>query len=213
MLLFLSQHILEWSQGTEWAERLSWLRMFRYITVRTAGAAVTALALSWWLGPKVIRWLKRLSFGETWERVENGPAELAQKTKRGTPTAGGLLIVLALSFSTLLWAQMDNPLVELTLLSVIVLCGLGFYDDYAKIAKGNAKGETSLVKLAVQTALALFMATIVKVFLFDMSKFSTPYRIFSFMILGMLLVGTSFIYHKYKNKLLPQAPAKEGEKA
>ena len=157
MLLFLSQHILEWSQGTEWAERLSWLRMFRYITVRTAGAAVTALALSWWLGPKVIRWLKRLSFGETWERVENGPAELAQKTKRGTPTAGGLLIVLALSFSTLLWAQMDNPLVELTLLSVIVLCGLGFYDDYAKIAKGNAKGATSLVKLAVQTALALFI--------------------------------------------------------
>ena len=157
MLLFLSQQILEWSQGTEWAERLSWLRIFRYITVRTAGAAVTALALSWWLGPKVIRWLKRLSFGETWERVENAPAALAQKTKQGTPTAGGLLIVMALAFSTLLWAQMDNPLVELTLLSVIVLCGLGFYDDYAKIAKGNAKGASSLVKLAVQTALALFI--------------------------------------------------------
>ncbi|HAH31830.1 MAG TPA: hypothetical protein DCL44_05900 [Elusimicrobia bacterium] len=62
-----------------------------------------------------------------------------------------------------------------------------------------------------KTALALFMATIVKVFLFDMSKFSTPYRIFSFMILGMLLVGTSFIYHKYKNILLPQD--KEEEKA
>jgi phospho-N-acetylmuramoyl-pentapeptide-transferase len=157
VLLFLSQQILEWSQGTEWVERLSWLRIFRYITVRTAGAAVTALLLSLWLGPKLIRWLKRLSFGETWDRVDHGPAALAQKSKQGTPTAGGLLIVLALSCSTLLWAQMDNPLVDLTLLSVIVLCGLGFYDDYAKIAKGNAKGATSRVKLAVQTALALFI--------------------------------------------------------
>ncbi|MCX5791946.1 MAG: DUF2339 domain-containing protein [Elusimicrobia bacterium] len=64
-----------------------------------------------------------------------------------------------------------------------------------------------------KTALALFMVTVVKVFLFDMSKFSTPYRIFSFMILGLLLVGTSLIYHKYKNKLVPAEPAKEGEKA
>lgn len=64
-----------------------------------------------------------------------------------------------------------------------------------------------------KTALALFLLTIIKVFFFDMSRFSTPYRIFSFMVLGLMLVGTSFIYHKYKHKLEPAGPAKEGEKA
>ena len=64
-----------------------------------------------------------------------------------------------------------------------------------------------------KTALALFMATIVKVFFFDMTNISTPYRIISFIMLGLLLVGTSFLYHKYKLKLMPQEPAGEEEKA
>ena len=157
MLYFLSQQIPEWCQGTEWAEHLSWLRIFRYITVRTAGAAMTALALSWWLGPMVIRRLTALGFGERWVRAAGATAGAPLQSKQGTPTAGGLLIVLALSFSTLIWAQLGNPLVDLTLLSVVVLCGLGFYDDYAKITRGNAKGASSWIKLGVQTALALFI--------------------------------------------------------
>ena len=64
MLYYLSQYLLTWSAGTEWADRLSALRLFRYITFRSAGAALTALVLSWWLGPKVIAWLKRLNFGQ-----------------------------------------------------------------------------------------------------------------------------------------------------
>ena len=67
MLYFLSQKIIEWSDGTVWAERVSPLRLFRYITVRSAGAAVTALLLSLWLGPKVIRWLQRLKFGQEYK--------------------------------------------------------------------------------------------------------------------------------------------------
>ena len=157
MLYFLSQQIPEWCRGTDWAEHLSWLRIFRYITIRTAGAALTALVLSWWLGPLVIRRLTALGFGERWVRAAGGAGGAPLKTKHGTPTAGGLLIVLALSLSTLIWAQMGNPLVDLTLLSVVVLCGLGFYDDYAKIARGNAKGAPSWIKLVVQTTLALFI--------------------------------------------------------
>ena len=64
MLQYLSQQMLEWSTGTPWAERLSALRLFRYITFRSAGAAVTALFLSLFLGPRVIRWLKQFKFGQ-----------------------------------------------------------------------------------------------------------------------------------------------------
>lgn len=158
MLFYLSQHLLDWSAGTEWAERLSALRLFRYISVRSAGAAVTALVLSLWLGPAVIRWLKQLKFGQDYkDKAEMaGDMKMRLLSKKGTPTMGGILIVLALNLTTLLWAQW-NTLVELTLLSVVVLTGLGFYDDYAKIIEQSGGGAKSRVKLWVQTALALFI--------------------------------------------------------
>src|SRR6202451_1088213 len=135
MLYYLSQHILDWSHGTTWESRLSFLRLFRYITVRSAGAAITALILSWWLGPKIIQWLKQLKFGQDYADKAEEAGGLAARvlSKKGTPTMGGILIVAVLFFSTVLWAQLDNKLVLLTLLSVLVLAGLGFYDDYAKI--------------------------------------------------------------------------------
>src|SRR5215467_664111 len=106
MLYYLSQKLLEWSAGTVWAERLSALRLFRYITVRSAGAAITALLLSWWLGPKVIRWLKQLKFGQEYvDRAEEAGGLGARiLSKKGTPTMGGILIVAVLVFSTMLWA-------------------------------------------------------------------------------------------------------------
>src|SRR4029079_9518206 len=67
MFYYLSQQLLEWSAGTPWAERLSALRLFKYITFRSAGAAVTALLLSWYLGPRVIHWLKQLKFGQDYK--------------------------------------------------------------------------------------------------------------------------------------------------
>lgn len=157
MLFSLSQLIQNQAAGTEWAEHLSWLRLFGYITFRCAGALITALLLSWWFGPKIIRWLKHLSFGEQWSRTGDPEPGTSRPKKYGTPTAGGLLIVLAIVATTLLWAQLDNRLVVLTLLVVVVCCGLGFYDDYAKIAKGNAKGASSTVKLVVQVGLAAFI--------------------------------------------------------
>ena len=77
-------------------------------------------------------------------------------SKKGTPTMGGILIVVVLNLTTLLWAQW-NTLVQLTLLSVVVLTGLGFYDDYAKITQQSSGGARSCVKLWVQAALALFI--------------------------------------------------------
>ena len=158
MFYYLSQHLLQWSAGTAWENRLSALRLFRYITVRSAAAAVTALVLSWWLGPRVITWLKQLKFGQEYDdKAQQGGGIAARLlSKKGTPTMGGILIVLTLNLSTLLWADW-NTLVQLTLLSVVVLTGLGFYDDYAKIIEQSGGGARSQVKLWVQTALALFI--------------------------------------------------------
>ncbi len=157
MLDYLSQYILDWAHGTDWQPRLSFLRLFHYITVRSAGAAITSLLLSWWLGPKIIRWLKELKFGQEYVDLA-GEAGLATSrgNKRGTPTMGGLLIVLALVLSTMLWAQW-NAQVELTMLSVLVLAGLGFYDDYAKILKQTGGGTPPRVKLLTQFVLAAFV--------------------------------------------------------
>src|SRR6185369_9981423 len=159
MLQYLTQQVLDWAAGSPWAERLSALRLFRYITVRSAGAAVTALFLSLFLGPRVILWLKQLKFGQEYKDKAESAGEMKARllSKKGTPTMGGILIVLALNLTTLLWAQW-NPLIELTLLSVVVLTGLGFYDDYAKIVEESGGGTKSRVKLWVQTALAVFIA-------------------------------------------------------
>jgi phospho-N-acetylmuramoyl-pentapeptide-transferase len=158
MLFWLSQWILDWVHGSDWESRLSFLRLFRYITVRAAGAAITALILSWWLGPKIIRWLKQLKFGQEYaDRAEEaGDFKARVLSKKGTPTMGGILIVMALLISTMLWTQW-NAQVELTMLSVLVLAGLGFYDDYAKILKQSGGGTPPRVKLIVQFSLAAFV--------------------------------------------------------
>jgi len=159
MFYYISQQLLTWSAGTHFEGVLSPLRLFRYITFRSAGAAVTALLLSLWLGPKVINWLKQLKFGQDYaDKAEEG-GNLATRilSKKGTPTMGGVLIVLVLDLTALMWAQW-NTLVLLTLLSVVVMAGLGFYDDYAKITQQNSKGAASHVKLWVQGILALFIA-------------------------------------------------------
>ncbi len=159
MFYLLSQQLLDWSKGTPWADHFSALRLFRYITVRSAGAAITALVLSWWLGPKIIHWLKQQKFGQDYADKAEAAGGLAARvlSKKGTPTMGGILIVAVLFFSTMLWAQLDNKLVLLTLLSVIVLAGLGFYDDYAKIIQQSGGGTPPRVKLWAQMAVSLFI--------------------------------------------------------
>ena len=75
MLFYLSQYLQDRATGTEWEESISFLRVFRYITVRSAGAAVTALLISWWFGPRVIAWLKALKFGQEYrDKAEEATA-------------------------------------------------------------------------------------------------------------------------------------------
>ena len=133
--------------------------VFRYVTFRCAGAAVTALLLSLFLGPRVIAWLRDLKFRQDYRPKDvvagaDATAAAADLAKRGTPTLGGILIVLVLDLSVLLWAQW-NAHVLLTALSLIVLAGLGFYDDWLKVTKQDNAGSSSRIKLAVQVALAL----------------------------------------------------------
>ena len=136
MFYYLSQYLLKLSENTVWHEDVSFVRLFRYISFRGAGELITALLLSWWLGPKVIAWLKHLKFGQQYadKAEEVAPIETRIISKRGTPTMGGILIVAVMDVTVLLWAQWSTML-ALTLISVLVLAGLGFYDDYAKIAQ------------------------------------------------------------------------------
>ncbi len=158
MFYYLSQYLLKVSENTAWHEELSFLRLFRYISFRGAGALITALALSLWLGPKVIAWLKRLKFGQDYvDKAEEAGGLGARLSKRGTPTMGGILVVGVMDVTALLWAQWSTH-VALTLISVLVLAGLGFYDDYAKITQQSNKGAAANIKLWVQCALGIFIA-------------------------------------------------------
>ncbi|MBC8325858.1 MAG: phospho-N-acetylmuramoyl-pentapeptide-transferase [Verrucomicrobia subdivision 3 bacterium] len=160
MFYYLSQ-LPEWlvaNGHAQWGDWLSPLRVFQYITFRGAGAAVTALGLCWLLGPMVVRWLKRIGVRQEYEDRARADGKMTDGvSKRGVPTMGGLLIVGVIDLSALLWAQW-NPLVTLTLLSMLVLCLLGFYDDYSKISQQNSEGLTEKVKLVVQFVLSATIA-------------------------------------------------------
>jgi phospho-N-acetylmuramoyl-pentapeptide-transferase len=159
MFYYLSLFVLSLAKNTPMQGAFSFLRLFSYVTFRSAGAAVTALVMSWWLGPRMIKWLKELKFGQEYadHAEQAGNLQARVVSKRGTPTMGGLMIVLVLDVTTLLWAEW-NTLIQLTLLTVVVLCGLGFIDDYAKITQQNSKGVQEFIKLWVQGVLAVFVA-------------------------------------------------------
>ena len=159
MFYYLSQ-MPEWlvENGHEaWADWLSFLRVFQYITFRTAGAAVTALLLSWWLGPRIIAKLKQLKFSQQYrDKAEEAGGLEGRVNKMGTPSMGGVMIVLTLDITALLWARW-NEFLALTLMSVVVLAALGFYDDWVKLTKQDKAGIHSKVKLVVQIGLGLFI--------------------------------------------------------
>jgi phospho-N-acetylmuramoyl-pentapeptide-transferase len=156
MLYYLAQEILRQANDTTWEPYVSFLRLFNYLTFRGIGAAATALLLCLWLGPRFIAWLKQIKFSQQYtDKAEaSGVERMSPGDKRGVPTMGGLMIVLSMDLTTLIWAQW-NTLVQLTLLAALVMCGLGFYDDFAKITQQSAKGAKANLKLWVQGLLAL----------------------------------------------------------
>ena len=128
-------------------------RVFGYVTTRTALASLTALALSLALGPWMIRKLRELSFGQ--HIREEGPQSHFKKA--GTPTMGGLLIVTSIVLPTLLWADLRNPYIWVALLGLIGFGAIGFFDDYAKVAKKRNLGLTARQKFWAQVFCAMIV--------------------------------------------------------
>lgn len=135
------------------ADEFGAFNLFRYLTFRSGGAVVTAIVISFLLGPSLIRWLKQIQRGGQPIRTDGPESHLV--TKQGTPTMGGVLILIALTTSTLLWADLTNGYVW-TVLCVTVGFGLvGFGDDYMKLSRRNHKGLPGKVKLVAEVAIAI----------------------------------------------------------
>ncbi len=130
--------------------------VFRYITFRTIYAAVTALAITLFLGPWFIRQIKRLQFGQV---IRNdGPKSHLKKS--GTPSMGGVLINIAIVSSTLLWADLTNLYMWVSMLILVGFAAIGFYDDWLKVKKKDTKGLPGRWKLGIQAALVCICALI-----------------------------------------------------
>ncbi len=134
-------------------ERLAVLNVFQYITFRAAYAALTALAVSFMLGPWIIRKLAKYHVGQQ-IRTE-GP--VSHRAKEGTPTMGGLLILASIALSTLLWARLDNLYVWLTLATTLGFGTVGFVDDYMKMSRRQSLGLQGRYKITAQIAIALVL--------------------------------------------------------
>jgi phospho-N-acetylmuramoyl-pentapeptide-transferase len=130
--------------------------LVRYITFRAGAACLTALLICLVFGNTIIAWLRSFQRGGQPIR-EDGP-EGHLLTKKGTPTMGGVLILLALSVATLLWADLRNGFVWVVLLVTLGYGALGFMDDWLKVTKRNTKGVSGRMKLAVQGGLGLLAA-------------------------------------------------------
>ena len=135
------------------ADDVSIFNVFRYLTFRTGGAVVTALVISFLFGPSVIRWLKCRQ-GKGQPIREDGPVSHIVG-KQGTPTMGGFLILLALSVSTVLWADLENPYVWAVVFVTAGFGLVGFADDYLKVTKRNSRGVPGKLKLLLELAIAL----------------------------------------------------------
>jgi phospho-N-acetylmuramoyl-pentapeptide-transferase len=157
--------------------------ILRYLTVRTIGGTVTALLISILLGPLVINLLKRFQF-EQHVRVD-GPKSHYKKT--GTPTMGGLLIIMSLVISTLLWADLSNRYIWVVLFVTISFGVVGFLDDFIKIKSKSSDGLSSKQKIILQSLFAFIATT----FLYFSAETSPE---------------TAFIVPFYKDLLISMSP-------
>ena len=131
------------------------LNLIRYITFRAGAATGTALLLGLVFGPAFINWLRRKQGKGQPIRADGPQSHLA---KRGTPTMGGFLILLALCFSTLLWADLKNAYVWIVMLVTVGFGAVGFADDYLKLSKRNTKGLPGKLKLVWQIGISAIAA-------------------------------------------------------
>jgi phospho-N-acetylmuramoyl-pentapeptide-transferase len=146
MLFYLFYHVL--------LRDFHALNVFRYITVRTALASLTALSLTLVLGPWVIRQLRELQIGQFIR--DEGPK--SHHAKAGTPTMGGVLIVSSTVIPTLLWGDLENVYVWLAVFTMLVFGAIGFVDDYSKVVKRRNLGLSGKRKFSLQTLASLGVA-------------------------------------------------------
>ncbi|NLE64783.1 MAG: phospho-N-acetylmuramoyl-pentapeptide-transferase [Elusimicrobia bacterium] len=187
---------------SQFSSDISGLNIFRYITFRAGMAAVTTFLISVVIGPWFIRKLKEWNFGEKpvtgGGRAEAlGAAHL--ESKRNIPTMGGILIVGSILAAMLLWGNLKNPYVLLTLMTMLWLGGVGFADDYIKLSGMNKNGMRCRTKLLWQ----LFLATIVSFYIYMrpevMTTLDVPFLkgvildlgIFYILFVMAVVVGTS----------------------
>jgi phospho-N-acetylmuramoyl-pentapeptide-transferase len=142
LLLYLAHRLTEWHSG---------FHVFSYLTLRAILAALTALMISFIVGPRMIR---RLTDRQIGQRVrDDGPK--SHLTKAGTPTMGGALILVAIGASTALWADIANRFVLITLFTTLAFGLIGFWDDYLKLVVGNSRGLIARYKYFWQTVAGL----------------------------------------------------------
>jgi len=137
----------------EFSDRISVLNVFRYLTVRTGGAATTAFFFVFLFGPWIISHL-RVRQGKGQPIRADGP-QSHLVTKRGTPTMGGLMILSGVTVATVLWANPINPYVWIVLGVTLGFGLVGFYDDYLKVTKQTHAGISGRLRLVIETAIAL----------------------------------------------------------
>jgi phospho-N-acetylmuramoyl-pentapeptide-transferase len=176
---------------------ISAFNVFKYITFRTALAALTALAVTLIIAPRIIEWLKTISM--TQQIRDDGPK--THFSKAGTPTMGGIIVIAAVTIAMLLWGNLRNMYVWIVLFSLIGFGAIGFVDDYLKAVKKNPKGLRALYKFGAQMALALIIGIFLyanpkdtfsavlsvpffKKWLFDLGLFYIPFSL-------LVIVGSS----------------------
>lgn len=145
MLILLSQWLSQYEPS---------FRVVEYLTFRSVMSLFTALALSLWLGPRVIRSLQVLHFGQVVRK--DGPE--SHLKKQGTPTMGGLLINGSIIVTMLLWCRLDNPYTWYTLITVFAYGAIGFADDYLKVVRHNSQGLRAKYKYFWQSTVAIVLA-------------------------------------------------------
>jgi phospho-N-acetylmuramoyl-pentapeptide-transferase len=151
MLLYLAEFLERFHSG---------FNVFQYLTLRAILGVLTALIISFAVGPIMIR---RLSFYQIGQQVRDDGPE-SHYTKRGTPTMGGALILVAISVSTLLWADLGNRFVWIVLVFTVLFGVIGWVDDYRKLVLGNSEGLPARLKYFWQSVLALAAAILLYVF-------------------------------------------------
>lgn len=140
----------------QYEDRSQFFNLFNYITFRTGGAMFTALIIAFAIGAPFIAWLRKRQ-GKGQPIRTDGP-EGHLLTKKGTPTMGGLIILLSLGISSLLWADLTNPYVWSVLLVTMGFGAIGFVDDFAKVTKQHHGGLSAKLRLAFEFSIALVAA-------------------------------------------------------